>query len=193
MIVNHSTGEIEQLRTVMRTYSRIVAEGSELIGTIDGTGKGYRTKWDRPEPTDAQLRTVGYSYADTTEPPPNSVAAPLALVDDVWTQQWTPITDDELRARIVAQIKAAAGEHIRAVLPDWKQSNMHALAQEMSEVRETREMTPAETLQHQALLASWAWAKSVRAASDVAEADAALMDRAALDAWTMPALPEWPA
>ena len=92
---------------------------------------------------------------------------------------------------IVAQIKAAAGEHIRAVLPDWKQSNMHALAQEMSEVRETREMTPAETLQHQALLASWAWAKSVRAASDVAEADAALMDRAALDAWTMPSLPEW--
>ena len=184
-IVKHDTGSLITLPALLLLFPGTAAADNPRIGT-----DGIRGPWDSP-PTDQQLRSVGYSYADTTEPPPNSVAAPLALVDDVWTQQWTPITDDELRARIVAQIKAAAGEHIRAVLPDWKQSNMHALAQEMSEVRETREMTPAETLQHQALLASWAWAKSVRAASDVAEADVVLMDRAALDAWMMPALPEW--
>ena len=123
------------------------------------------------------------------EPPTVSASESLLWVGGTWVVDQVPV--NELRARIVAQIKAAAGEHIRSVLPDWKQSNMHALAQELSEVRETREMTPAETLQHQALLASWTWAKSVRAASDEAEADVALMDRAALDAWTMPSLPEW--
>ena len=184
MIKHHATGTNTTLPQLRQRFTG--------IAQVPDIGRGIRTRWaDENAPTDAELRLIGHSYRQDVPRPVNTIPAPDALIDDVWTQQWTPITDDELRAMIVAQIKAAAGEHIRAVLPDWKQSNMHALAQELSEVRETREMTPAETLQHQALQASWAWAKSVRAASDVAEADVAMMDRAALDAWTMPALPEW--
>ena len=184
MIKHHATGTNTTLPQLRQRFTG--------IAQVPDIGRGIRTRWaDENAPTDAELRLIGHSYRQDVPRPVNTIPAPDALIDDVWVQQWTPISDDELRARIVAQIKAAAGEHIRAVLPDWKQSNMHALAQELSEVRETREMTPAETLQYQALLASWAWAKSVRAASDVAEADVALMDRAALDAWTMPSLPEW--
>ena len=49
--------------------------------------------------------------------------------------------------------------------------------------------TPLQTRALRALHGAWAWVRSVRTASDVAEADVAAMTRAELDAWTMPELP----
>lgn len=191
-IVNHTTGKPTTERAVKREFDQIVSDGSPLIGTKSEDGRGYRARWDSP-PTDAQLRTVDYSYRVDTDQPQNSTPAPSLLINDQWVQQWAPIPDEELRSRIVAQIKDAARDHILATLPQWKQSNMTARAVELAEIREAREMTAEESAQHQALHAAWAWVRSVRTASDVAEADVAAMDRAQLDAWTMPDLPEWPA
>jgi hypothetical protein len=94
MIVHHTTGIPAAIRDILRTHSRIVADGSLLIGTLDAQGKGYRTRWaDTTAPTDAELRSIGYSYTvDTEQPTPAEGeqvrAGPLELVEDAWRQTW---------------------------------------------------------------------------------------------------------
>lgn len=197
-IVNHTTGQTETLRAVLREFDITVSVDSPHIGKEhpDFPGRKCRALWSKP-PTDAELRTVGRSYRQDTDRPANGQAAPNQLVGDVWVQHWTVPTDDELRARIVAQIKQAASDHILAVLPQWKQSNYLARDAELKEIHngrpgvEPREWTQAEAAQYAVLRAAWDWIKTVRTASDVAESDVAAMDRTALDAWTMPSLPAW--
>lgn len=188
MIVNHTTGEQISPRALRLQYPSVCAEGNPLIGQ-----PGYRTAWaDNNSPTDAELRVIGYSLVVETERPPGGIAAPPQKIGDEWVQQWIVPSDEEVRARIIAQIKQDAAEHILAVLPQWKQANMTARAVELAEIRESRAMTADESAQHQALLGAWAWVRSVRTASDVAEADVAAMTRAELDAWVMPELQAWP-
>lgn len=190
MIVNHTTGQQTSERAVLRLFHAQVAADNPRIGVETGV----RGPWSSP-PTDQQLRSAlpKHSITAETDRPPSATGSTYVLIDDVWTQQWSVPIDEQLRAQIVAQIKQAASDHILAVLPEWKQANMTARAVELAEIRESREMTAEESAEHQALHAAWAWVRSVRTASDVAEADVAAMDRAQLEAWTMPALPEWPA
>lgn len=139
-----------------------------------------------PRVTDDATEIATLKRKGWTERPPRPAGA------DWVGGEWVLPPLDGLRAQIIAQIKQAAGDHILAVLPQWKQSNYTARAVELAEIRESREMTAEESAQHQALHAAWAWVRSVRTASDVAEADVAAMDRAELDAWTMPELPNFP-
>lgn len=187
-IINHTTGQQISPRALRLQYPSICAPENPLLGT-----PGYRTGWaDKDAPTDAELRLIGHSLVVEVERPPGGIAAPPQKIGDQWVQQWTVPSDEELRATIIAQIKQTAAEHILAVLPQWKQSNYTARAVELAEIRESREMTADESAQHQALHGAWAWVRSVRTASDLAEADVAAMSRAELDAWVMPELPAWP-
>lgn len=98
-------------------------------------------------------------------------------------------TDDELRAQITARIKQLAGDHILATMPMWRQSNMHSRNAELSLIKESRPLTADELTERAAMLGVWTWAKSVRAASNTAEAALAGMTRAELDTWTAPTWP----
>lgn len=116
------------------------------------------------------------------------------LVAGEWRQTWvvTPAPSDaETRERIVGEIKQQAGEHILAALPEWKQANATARGLELTRIGMTRALTETEQGELARLEYAWAWVKSVRTLSDVAEAALADMTRAELDSWTEPDWPEW--
>ena len=190
MIVNHATGQQASLPSILRAHQEIIApdhpERDELIAQ-----GGYRTHWASSTPTDAELRLIGFSYVVETERPPGSATGPIALVDDVWTRTWVVLTDEQLRAQIIAQIKQATREHILMPLPEWRQANATARALQITRIESARSLTEPEQAELAALEAAWAWVVAVRLASDQFEVDVAAMTRAQLDAWTMPELPEW--
>lgn len=117
MIVNHTTGVRVTLSDILRTYCRIVADDSQLIGTVAVQGKGYRARWaDVGAPTDAELRSVGHSYVvETEQPTPGDGEyvrpGPLELVGDAWRQTWIvePIPPPEVPEQVY-------GHQMRAVL-----------------------------------------------------------------------------
>ena len=184
MIVNHTTGTQTTLAQIRQRFTGIAQ-------TADPE-QGIRTPWaDESAPTDAELRLIGYSYVVETERPPGSATGPIALVDDVWTRTWVVLTDEQLRAQIIAQIKQATREHILMPLPEWRQANATARALQITRIESARSLTEPEQAELAALEAAWAWVVAVRLASDQFEVDVAAMTRAQLDAWTMPALPEW--
>lgn len=116
------------------------------------------------------------------------------LVAGDWRQTWvvTPAPPDEtIRAGLVATIKQMAREHILVVLPEWKQANATARGLELTRIGMTRALTEPEQAELAGLEYAWAWVKSVRVQSDVAEAALAGMTRAELNAWTEPSWPAW--
>ena len=162
MIVNHTTGEQISPRALRLQYPSVCAEGNPLIGQ-----PGYRTAWaDNNSPTDAELRVIGYSLVVETERPPGSATGPIALVDDVWTRTWVVLTDEQLRAQIIAQIKQATREHILMPLPEWRQANATARALQITRIESARSLTEPEQAELAALEAAWAWVVAVRLASD---------------------------
>lgn len=101
--------------------------------------------------------------------------------------QWIVASDAELIAAIVSQIKQSARAHILATLPEWKQTNMAARAIELTRIQLAGgTLSPTESA---ALESAWAWVKTVRAASDAAEAALPAMTREQLNAWTEPTWP----
>lgn len=96
-----------------------------------------------------------------------------------------------LMSRTVNRIKLSARAHILASLPEWKQANATARGLELTRIGMTRALTEPEQAELAGLEYAWAWVKSIRTLSDVAEAELAGMTRAELDAWTEPSWPEW--
>ena len=86
----------------------------------------------------------------------------------------------------VETIKAEASARILAVMPEWQQRNMTARAVELSQAGPAS-WTVAEQTENDALNAAWTWAKNVRLASNVIEADVASLSMEA-----MRADPRWP-
>ena len=88
-----------------------------------------------------------------------------------FSQHTEPLPDEPSR---IASIKSAAGGIILARYPQWKQSNMIARMVELVDKKLTSPLTLPEQIEEQALRAAWSWVKSVRAASNAAEATADL-------------------
>lgn len=99
-----------------------------------------------------------------------------------------------LAALLVKNIKGAAGDHILAAYPDWKQRNMTAEAASLTRVLAAGGSWTQEQADRAFVLdAAWAWVSTVRAASDAAEAavlaatgDETAMRAAAAVAWPTP-------
>lgn len=72
-------------------------------------------------------------------------------------------------ARKVEAIKAAAGERILALCPEWKQRNLTARAAELAAIGSAN-WTPEQAAEWAAGQALWDAIKAIRAASDAAEA-----------------------
>jgi len=81
--------------------------------------------------------------------------------------QWT-VTRRPIEEQLAA-VKAEARRRILARYPDWKQTNMVARSVELMHLKGTKEWTPAEQAEADALQAAWDWVKAVRSASDVIE------------------------
>lgn len=84
-------------------------------------------------------------------------------------------TPDELEATRIAAIKSAAGSIIFGRYPQWKQSNLTARMLELVNKKLSTPLTPSEMVEEVAITAAWAWVKSARAQSDVAEATPGLL------------------
>ncbi len=70
------------------------------------------------------------------------------------------------------EIKAEARKRILTRYPEWKQANMTARFTELLDKQlGGQSLTAEETAEKTALLAAWAWVKSVREHSDALEAD----------------------
>ena len=67
-------------------------------------------------------------------------------------------------------VKAEAGRRIVARYPEWKQRNMTARGVELLHIQTSEPWTPEEQAEADALQAAWDWIASVRAASDILEA-----------------------
>lgn len=102
---------------------------------------------------DAQSRTVTAAYAVVSE------AAEIAAAFDA------------LETELHGRIKTDAGAKITKAYPMWKQANMTARGVELTRVKaEGVAWSTAEQAEADALDAAWSWVKSIRAASDTAEA-----------------------
>jgi hypothetical protein len=100
-----------------------------------------------------------------------------------------PPSLDERKREKITQIKSNAGRIINATYPEWKQRNLSVRALELVDKKLQSTLTTEEQAELEDIKAVWSWVKSVREASNVAEAsiDAAL-DESALDAVTV----NWP-
>lgn len=74
------------------------------------------------------------------------------------------------QAAKIAAVKTEAGRRIEAQFPAWKQRNMLAEHQQLLQIGEAN-WTPEQTTKAAEFAAGWAWAQSVRAASDQLEID----------------------
>lgn len=130
---------------------------------------------------DFHTRAVDYLlHADVTQAQLDAAVA-ATIAGDI----------EPVRAQLRARIKAIASEVILGRVPQWKQSNMLAASQELAEIREVREHTPAEAAVRGRIRAIWDWAKSVRSMSDEAEAELATLDLEQLRNWQPPEWPAW--
>lgn len=113
MIVNHTTGQTITLRALLALYPSIAAADNPRIGT-----DGIRGPWSSP-PTDAELRTVGYSgVVETEQPEPGEGEqvrqGPHELIGDEWRQVWIvePIpvyVPDSAQPHLLRRVLAAQG------------------------------------------------------------------------------------
>lgn len=123
---------------------------------------------------------LGFVAIAETPPPtlPEGLKAErgVADVDGVPTRTWpvAHITDEALRAAVVASVKAEAERRILAIMPEWKQRN--SLAQGLAAATTygfDPEAWPAELqAEYAAVMAQWAQIKAIRAASNSIEASA---------------------
>ncbi len=96
-------------------------------------------------------------------------------------------------ARKVGETKAEAGRRINARMPEWKQRNYLAYSLEVTRKVQAGETPTAEENATIAFIeGEWAFAKAVRAASDVIEAQVQAMTDAEAGAFDVAASPEWP-
>jgi hypothetical protein len=79
-------------------------------------------------------------------------------------------TLEEKRARRIIEIKAKASQVILMSFPEWKQRNMTARAIELTHMSTLAPLTPAYQDELDDLISKWQWVKSIRDASNVAEA-----------------------
>ena len=114
-----------------------------------------------------------------------------------WTQVWTSSSIDydetEVRANIIANVKAEANSRIVARVPEWKQRNYLAYSLEMTRKEAAgTTLTAQESATMTFIEGEWAYAISVRAASDTIEGLLAVMTvREALSV-DIANHPEWP-
>lgn len=123
----------------------------------------------------------------------------LVQVDGIWSSDDDAAvqavidgyTLDQVRAPIIGQIKGFASNKILSFLPEWKQSNLNARMNELNEARFSRALTEAENAEIEAMRATWARAKAIRAASNTHENNLkALNDFAAVLAYDWQT--DWP-
>jgi len=98
-----------------------------------------------------------------------------ALVEGIWTQQWSVVELDaeELEALMpppvtTAQVKTEAGRRILAIAPEWKQRNLTAQAAVLAKIGEAN-WTTAQAAEWDAGDAIWATLQAIRTASDAIE------------------------
>lgn len=86
-------------------------------------------------------------------------------------------TDEQIREYKHARSKQVAYEKITAILPEWKQRNLLAYGLEfvIGEFKKGRPITADDMLQIDGALAVWQVIKDIRAASDLIEAELALV------------------
>jgi hypothetical protein len=188
MIVNHTTGQPISLRALLAQFPSICAADNPGIGSPDFIARGIRGPWSSP-PTDAELRTVNHSILAETAPVQHATKT-RELIDDVWTEVWTPIPDETLRAQIVADINAEVSAHIDASVPPRMREAMTAEFSVLQYLGPDL-WTPEQAARVTELLGIWQWVQNVQASGREEIARVAQMDRPALLAWTMPALPGW--
>lgn len=146
----HATFLAERLYAILEAREKAVVPLVDFVCVDDGDGP-YLASWDEdklgPTPTQAEVDAV-------------DIAAILASKSE--------------NAR-VARIKTAARDAIVARYPEWKQANMTARALELVNQRVVSGLSAAEQTELDALIAVWTWIKSVREASDEAEATAGML------------------
>lgn len=92
MIVNHATDQQISLPALLRLFPNIISSDHPQRDALIAQG-GYRTQWADSEPTDAELRLIGYSYlVEVTQPVAGdgeqARQGPHELVNDEWRQTW---------------------------------------------------------------------------------------------------------
>jgi hypothetical protein len=157
-------------------------------------------------PTTEDLLAIGVMVAYETQPAHyNHVRQTIVRdvpeeIDGVWTVALlaTDYPDAhermmQFRADVVTRIKAEAGRRILMRLPDWKQRNYLARSLELTRKEQAgTKLTWQEAREIMFIEGEWAWAKSTRLASDVAEQEAARMSDDEVIAFSIYEWPGWP-
>lgn len=135
----------------------------------------------------ANLKRKGWT--ERPEAPQVSASETLRWENGAWVVDQVPLED--LRTRIVAQITAAADDWVDQYVQPRQRERHQADFAVLNWLGENK--TPEQEARVIQLLQVLAWVDSVDAAEAQAKVSVAAMNRAALDAWTMPELPPWPA
>ena len=133
----------------------------------------------------ANLKRKGWT--ERPDPPQVSASETVRWENGAWVVDQVPLED--LRARIVAQITAAADDWVDQYVPPRKRERHQADFAVLNWLGDSK--TPEQQARVIELLGVLSWVDSVDAAEAQAKADVAAMGRPELDAWTMPDLPGW--
>lgn len=140
--------------------------------------QGIDAAWQGPEPADATEITNEYLNTILDGELPRmirSVEDTGSIVNLVQLRlDYASLSTQIIEERRVTAIKMAAGKHIEAHVPDWKQRNLTARSVELVNVSKDRPYTPQEQGEVDAINVVWAWVKQVRATSDAAENEGTL-------------------
>lgn len=171
----------------MQTFSR--EDGAVLVEGYPWSHKGilYPANWLNFATAD-EMKAVGVqeskfdSLTQIISGPDQSGAFSIADKDLVTVQ-----------SQFIGAVKQAASGVILSAYPDWKQRNMTARAVDLLSKTFDKTISPDEQAEVAQLQAAWAWIKSVRAHSNVLEAEvngaSALSDLAAWQAHGWPIAP----